>query len=50
MDMTCKILIGEDDVEDQFILEEYFQDNGAKEVIAFERNGKKVIEYLENTT
>jgi CheY-like chemotaxis protein len=47
MDMSCKILIGEDDFEDQFILEEYFQDNGVKEVVAFEKNGKKIIEYLE---
>jgi CheY-like chemotaxis protein len=47
MDMSCKILIGEDDFEDQFILEEYFQDNGVKEVVAFEKNGKRIIEYLE---
>ena len=45
--MACRILIGEDDFEDQFILEEFFQDNGVKDQIAFERNGKKVIEYLE---
>ena len=48
MNMACRILIGEDDYEDQFILEEFFQDNGVKDQIAFERNGKKVIEYLEN--
>ena len=48
MNMACRILIGEDDFEDQFILEEFFQDNGVKDQIAFERNGKKVIEYLEN--
>ena len=47
MDMGCKILIGEDDFEDQFILQEYFQDNGINEVVAFEKNGKKIIEYLE---
>lgn len=47
MNMACRILIGEDDFEDQFILEEFFQDNGVKDQIAFERNGKKVIEYLE---
>ena len=45
--MNCKILIGEDDFEDQLILEEYFQDNGVKEVVAFEKNGKRVLEYLE---
>jgi CheY-like chemotaxis protein len=48
MDMGCKILIGEDDFEDQFILEEYFQDNGVKNVVAFEKNGRKIIEYLEH--
>jgi len=48
MDMGCKILIGEDDFEDQFILQEYFQDNGINEVVAFEKNGKKIIEYLEH--
>jgi CheY-like chemotaxis protein len=47
-DMSCKILIGEDDFEDQFILQEYFQDNGINEVVAFEKNGKKIIEYLEH--
>ena len=47
MNMACRILIGEDDHEDQFILEEFFQENGVKDQIAFERNGKKVIEYLE---
>jgi CheY-like chemotaxis protein len=47
MDMTCKILIGEDDFEDQLILEEYFQENGFKEPVAFERNGQKIIEYLK---
>ena len=47
MDMSCKILIGEDDFEDQFILEEYFQDNGVKGFVAFEKNGRKIIEYLE---
>lgn len=47
LDMSCKILIGEDDFEDQFILGEYFQDNGVKDVVAFEKNGKKIIEYLE---
>jgi CheY-like chemotaxis protein len=46
-DMNCKILIGEDDFEDQFILEEYFQDNGVKDVVAFEKNGKKILEYLQ---
>ncbi len=47
IDMSCKILIGEDDHEDQFILEEYFSDNGVKDVVAFERNGRKVLDYLE---
>jgi CheY-like chemotaxis protein len=46
-DMACKILIGDDDFEDQIILEEYFQEKGVKEVVSFQRNGKKVIEYLQ---
>jgi CheY-like chemotaxis protein len=46
--MGHKILIGEDDFEDQFILEEYFQDNGLKEVVAFEQNGRKILDYLEH--
>jgi CheY-like chemotaxis protein len=45
--MSCKILIGEDDFEDQFILLEYFQENGTNDVVAFEKNGRKIIEYLE---
>jgi CheY-like chemotaxis protein len=48
MNMACKILIGEDDFEDQMILEEYFKDNGVDDSVAFERNGKKIIEYLNN--
>lgn len=43
----CKILIGEDDIEDQFILEEYFQENNIKDCVCFEKNGKKILEYLE---
>lgn len=44
--MICKILIGEDDSEDQFILEEYFQEQGYKGIVAFERNGRKLLEFL----
>jgi CheY-like chemotaxis protein len=47
MEKACKILIGEDDIEDQFILKEYFRENGFNEPVAFENNGKKIIEYLE---
>ena len=45
--MACKILIGEDDFEDQFILQEYFQDNGVNDIVAFQKNGKQVIEFLD---
>lgn len=46
-DMSCKILIGEDDLEDQFILGEYFQDNGVSDLVSFEKNGRGVLRYLE---
>jgi CheY-like chemotaxis protein len=45
--MACKILIGEDDFEDQLILEEYFKEEGISDAIVFERNGQKVLEFLE---
>jgi CheY-like chemotaxis protein len=46
MSKSCKILVGEDDVEDQGILEDYFREKGFT-ACAFEKNGKKVLEYLE---
>lgn len=45
--MNCKILVGEDDFEDQLILEDYFRDNGLYDGVSFATNGKKVIEFLE---
>ena len=41
------ILIGEDDLEDQFILEDAFRENGYNGSIVFEKNGRKVIEHLD---
>ena len=46
MKKNCKILVGEDDAEDQFILESYFLEKGFTDC-AFEMNGKKVLQYLE---
>lgn len=46
--MTCKILVGEDDLEDQFILEQAFKDNGYTSSIGFAQNGRKVIDYLNS--
>jgi CheY-like chemotaxis protein len=46
MSRNCKILVGEDDLEDQMILEDYLKERGFTDC-AFEKNGKKVLEYLE---
>jgi CheY-like chemotaxis protein len=48
MSKQCRILVGEDDFEDQLILEEYFKENGFNDHVAFAKNGKQVIQYLEN--
>lgn len=41
------VLVGEDDMEDQFILQEYFNDNGFADSLIFRPDGKKLITYLE---
>jgi CheY-like chemotaxis protein len=48
MNKKYKILVGEDDLEDQIMLEEYFKEYGFFEC-GFEKNGKRVLEYLQQT-
>ena len=41
------ILIAEDDLEDQFIMTDAFQETGIDQYIHFVENGEMVIEYLD---
>lgn len=45
--MKCKILIGEDDYEDQLILEDFFQQRKMLGDVKFARNGRNILEILD---
>ena len=48
MKNTFKILIAEDDLDDQFILKEAFRANNLQKHILFVENGVEVMEYLNS--
>lgn len=43
-----KILVVDDDEEDRFIIQDGFTEVGAEDLVHFEENGEKALEYLEN--
>ncbi len=45
-----QILIGEDDIDDQEILEEIFLSIDPKLILTFINDGQKIVSFLENTT
>jgi CheY-like chemotaxis protein len=46
---ACKILVVDDDPEDQLILLEYFRDAGTDHLVRFLDNGQKAIDYLHDS-
>jgi CheY-like chemotaxis protein len=49
MNNDCQILVVDDDHEDHLILRDYFSDAGKDQCVRFIDNGKKAIEFLEQT-
>ena len=43
-----KILVVDDDEEDRFIIQDGFTEVGAEELVHFEEDGEKALEYLEH--
>jgi CheY-like chemotaxis protein len=50
MEQICRLLVAEDDLDDQLILEECLADYGYDGCIHFVKNGKKVMDYLDGLT
>lgn len=44
-----KILVVDDDEEDRFIIQDGFSEVGAEDIVHFEENGEKALQYLENS-
>ncbi len=47
MKAPAKILMVDDDLEDHFILREYFTDAGLADLLEFTQNGKEALEMLD---
>lgn len=47
MKAPAKILMVDDDLEDHFILQEYFADAGLADLLEFTQNGKEALEMLD---
>jgi len=43
-----KILFADDDIEDQFIIQDAFREIGFADKISFVENGEEVLKYLDN--
>jgi two-component system response regulator len=44
-----KILVVDDDEEDRFIIQDGFSEVGAEDIVHFEDNGEKALQYLEDS-
>jgi CheY-like chemotaxis protein len=44
-----KILVVDDDEEDRFIIQDGFTEVGAEDIVHFEENGEKALQYLEDS-